>query len=132
MLCFKFVYIFSILLDLLCGQFDKIVRALTFFLCVLGLLNFISNLYRQGESLLLSKEAQQIANDEQNARLHEDPWKGRIAKYVADKESVVMDDIFIHVLGMTDPRTWNRSHETRVGTTLCQLGWQKRRRIRIW
>jgi len=84
--------------------------------------------YRQGESLLLSKEAQQIAIYEQQARLPEDPWKGYIAKYLANKESVVMDEIFIHVLGMTDPRTWNRSHETRVGTTLCQLGWQKRRR----
>ena len=84
--------------------------------------------YHQGESLLLSKEAEQIAAEEQKARLPEDPWKERIAKYVADKESVVMDDIFIHALGMKDPKSWCRGHKTRVGSTLCELGWQKRRR----
>ena len=84
--------------------------------------------YRQGESLLLSKEAEQIADEEQKARLPEDPWKGSIAKYVADKESVVMDDLFIHALGMKDPKSWCRGHKTRVGSTLCELGWQKRRR----
>ena len=83
--------------------------------------------YRQGESLLLSKEAQHIANDEQRARLHEDSWRERIAKYVADKAFVVRDEIFTHVLGMPEPRQWHRGHETRVGTILRELGWQKKR-----
>ena len=78
--------------------------------------------------MLLSKEAEQIAAEEQKARLTEDPWKGSIAKYVADKESVVMDEILIHALGMKDPKSWCRGHKTRVGSTLCELGWQKRRR----
>ena len=39
-----------------------------------------------------------------------------------------MDDIFIHALGMKDPKSWCRGHKTRVGSTLCELGWQKRRR----
>ena len=69
--------------------------------------------YRQRESLLLSKEAEQIADEEQKARLPEDPWKGSIAKYVADKESVVMDEILLHALGMKDQKT---------GTDAIKLG----------
>ena len=87
------------------------------------------NRFKAGEKFLLSSEAQEIAELEQEQVFSVDPWEESISNYIStqlDQEFVTADQLLAHLQGPYENRfqvqTW---HRMRVGKVLQHLGWKK-------
>jgi predicted P-loop ATPase len=65
------------------------------------------------------------AREEQADRYVEDPWQALVAKFVALRDDVTIDDVLLH-LGLERSR-WTRSDQMRVAGCLKVLGWERYR-----
>ena len=83
--------------------------------------------YHQGESFLMTSEAQQVARQQQEFRCQTDSWIDRIADFVATRQLVSMEEILTEALQIREPGQWKRSDEMRVGAIMQKLGWVKGR-----
>jgi hypothetical protein len=87
------------------------------------------NRFKAGEKFLLSSEAREIAELEQEQVFSVDPWEESISNYIStqlDQEFVTADQLLAHLQGPYENRfqvqTW---HRMRVGKVLQHLGWKK-------
>ena len=86
--------------------------------------------FKDGESLLMSQEAIDLAKEEQEYRYEEDSWTGLIDDYVSREMSVTIDGIFGHL--EIDARHRSKTNEIRVGRILTQeLKWKKGKRKQV-
>jgi predicted P-loop ATPase len=83
--------------------------------------------YRQGESFLLSNEAQIEAKNAQEDRFACDAWEEQIFNYINLQKSVTMDEIWIHALKIDHRENWHRANCIRIGNIMKKLGWERRR-----
>ena len=88
------------------------------------------HLHKVGKSFLMSREAQTIAEREQEQVLSIDPWEETVRDYIAGRkeESVTIDQLIEHLQGEHDNKLQvHTGHRMRVGKVLQHLGWEKRR-----
>lgn len=86
--------------------------------------------YRQKESFLMHKEAEQQATKEQEGRYTGDAWEESIISYIDKKESVTIAEILTSALDFEQKGQWKRTDEIRIGNILKTLGW-KRERVQV-
>jgi predicted P-loop ATPase len=86
--------------------------------------------FQQGESLLMTEEAIEIAKEQQEERYQPDVWTEPIEDYLNKQMSTTIPDIFSDVLHIDiDRRT--RGDEMRIGNILQQLRWRKGKRKQV-
>ena len=88
------------------------------------------HLHKVGKSFLMSREAQKIAEREQEQVLSIDPWEETVRDYIAGRKeaSVTIDQLIEHLQGEHDNKLQiHTGHRMRVGKVLQHLGWEKRR-----
>ena len=86
--------------------------------------------FQQGESLLMTEEAIEIAKEKQEERYQPDVWTEPIESYLDKQLSVTIPDIFSDVLDIETGRR-TRGDEMRVGHILQQLRWRKKGRKQV-
>ena len=78
----------------------------------------------------MSREAQKIAESEQEQVLSVDPWEETVRDYILGlkEESVKIDQLITHLQGENENKLQiHPGHKMRVGKVLQHLGWEKRR-----
>ena len=78
----------------------------------------------------MSREAQKIAESEQEQVLSVDPWEETVRDYILGlkEESVKIDQLITHLQGESENKLQiHAGHKMRVGKVLQHLGWEKRR-----
>ena len=83
--------------------------------------------YKEGESVLMNKEAAALALENQSARYQGHSWEEIISEYCEDKEEVTRQEIYEKALGI-DPQQWDRGKDTTIGKIMSHLGWQRKQR----
>lgn len=68
---------------------------------------------------------EQEAAAARRARTQFDTWTPRIARFLRDKQTVTIEDVFIFPLVMELPEKWNEGHQKRVRRVLRELGWRE-------
>lgn len=86
--------------------------------------------FQQGESLLMTEEAIEIAKEKQEERYQPDVWTEPIESYLDKQLSVTIPDIFSDVLDIETGRR-TKGDEMRVGHILQQLRWRKKGRKQV-
>lgn len=88
--------------------------------------------YKNGEELYLSGDIAKMAEIEQNARRHVDPWQDAIADWIDTQEEVKelsMQQVYELILGGS-VKSISRAEQIRIGKTLSGMGWNKSRPLR--
>ena len=87
--------------------------------------------YKAEESFLMSKDAQRIAEQEQEQALSSDPWEESVRSYISEQlqeDYVTIDKLIDHIQGVHESKFQvNQFHKTRVSKILQMLGWEKKR-----
>ena len=83
--------------------------------------------YKEGESVLMNKEAAALAVENQNERYQGDSWEEIINEYCEDKEKVTRQEIYEKALGI-NPQQWDRGKDTTIGKIMIHLGRQRKQR----
>ena len=83
--------------------------------------------YKEGESVLMNKEAAALALENQSARYQGHSWDEIISEYCEDKEEVTRQEIYEKVLGI-NPQQWDRGKDTTIGKIMSHLGRQRKQR----
>ena len=85
--------------------------------------------YKEGESVLMNKEAAALAVENQNERYQGDSWEEIINEYCEDKDKVSIGEIYEKALMINDRNQWIKSSEMRIVKILKHQG-RVARRIR--
>ena len=88
--------------------------------------------FKGGEELFLSGDVAKMAEIEQNARRHVDPWHDAIADWAEAQSEVTelsMQQVYELVLG-GNVKSISRAEQIRIGRILSDMGWRKSRPLR--
>ncbi len=84
-------------------------------------------LYQSGfKHWVSTSHERMLFHEEQDKRYLSDEWENDIARYVANRERVTMGAILLDCL-LIEKGRWDRPAQTRVGSIMRRLGWQKLR-----
>ena len=83
--------------------------------------------YKEGESVLMNKEAATLAVENQNERYQGDSWEEIINEYCEDKEKVSIGEIYEKALMINDRNQWTKPNEMRIAKILKHQGRVDRR-----
>ena len=89
--------------------------------------------FKAGEELYLSGDVAKLAEIEQGARRHVDPWHDVVADYLEEEGQAItevsMQQVYELILGGT-VKNISRAEQCRIGRILSDMGWSKTRPLR--
>ncbi|MDA0287323.1 MAG: VapE family protein [Proteobacteria bacterium] len=87
--------------------------------------------YKNGEAYLMSKDAQRIAEQEQEQALSSDPWEESVRSYIVsklEKDILTVNELIEYLQADNENRFQITSyHKIRIGKILQTLGWERSR-----
>ena len=89
--------------------------------------------FKKGEKLYLSGDTAKMAEIEQNARRHVDPWQDVVGDWLEAEGKEVkelnMQQVYELILG-GNIKSVSRAEQCRIGRILSEMGWYKARPLR--